>query len=186
VQGNKIGTNAPGTAAVADGTNGIDIKGSNNTVGGTAPGYGNTIAFNHADGVFVESGTGNAIRHNSIFANGGLGIRLSPGANNNQAAPVLTSARYSHFFFMHVLTVKGTLTGVPGSQVTLEFFANPAGDPEGKVFLGSLVVTIGPTGTVSYTFTLHTIAVSAGMLITATATHANNDTSEFSAGQTVM
>jgi parallel beta-helix repeat protein len=184
VQGNKIGTNAAGTAALANGTNGIDIQGSNNTIGGTAAGAGNTIAFNTANGVRVESGSGNAIRHNSIFANGGLGIRLDPGANNNQPAPVLTSARYSPF--MHVLRVKGTMTGVPGTRVTLEFFANLAGDPEGKVFLGSLVVTIGANGTVSFTFTLHTTAVSKGMLITATATDAANDTSEFSAGQTVM
>jgi hypothetical protein len=86
---------------------------------------------------------------------------------------------------MNVLTAGGTLAGVAGSQVTLEFFASPAGDPEGKVFLGSLVVTIGTNGTASFTFTLHTTAVSKGMLITATATDATNDTSEFSAGQTV-
>jgi hypothetical protein len=185
VQGNKIGTNVAGTGAVANGGSGVHILASNNTVGGTTAGAANTIAFNKADGVFVESGTGNAIRQNSIFANAGLGIRAAPGANNNQPAPTLSSATYNPFFFFQTLSVKGTMTGVPGSQVTLEFFANPAGDPEGKVFLGSLVVTIGPGGSVSFTFTLHTTAVSKGMLITATATDANNGTSQFSAGRKV-
>jgi hypothetical protein len=78
------------------------------------------------------------------------------------------------------------MTGVAGTQVTLEFFANPAGDPEGKVFLGSLVVTIGFGGSVSFTFTLQTTAVSPGMVLTATATDAGNDTSPFSAGRKVM
>jgi hypothetical protein len=41
---------------------------SGNTVGGT--GGGNVIAFNSLQGVFVSSGTGNAILSNSIFSNG--------------------------------------------------------------------------------------------------------------------
>jgi titin len=185
VQGNKIGTNAAGTAALPNGASGVHIiQSSNNTIGGTTAGAANTIAFNKADGVFVESGTGNAIRQNSIFANGSLGNRLGPGANNNQPAPSLTSARYDPFF-THVLTARGTVTGVAGSQVTLEFFASPAGDPEGKVYLGSLVVTIGANGTASFTFTLTTNKVSPGMVITATATDPTNGTSQFSAGRTV-
>ena len=70
--------------------------------------------------------------------------------------------------------------------MTLELFANPDGDPEGKVFLGSLVVTIGAGGSVSFTFTLHTTLVTPGMVITATATDAGNDTSQFSAGRWVI
>jgi titin len=183
VQGNMIGTNAAGTGAVANGLSGVHIFASNNTVGGTAAGAANTIAFNKAVGVFVDSGTGNAIRQNSIFANAGLGIRLNPGANNNQPAPTLSAARFIPF--VNLLTAQGTLTGVAGSQVTLEFFASPAGDPEGKVYLGSLVVTIGANGTARFTFTLQTNKVSPGMVITATATDATNGTSQFSAGRTV-
>jgi titin len=183
VQGNKIGTNAAGTGAVANGLSGVHIFASNNTVGGTAAGAANTIAFNKAVGVFVDSGTGNAIRQNSIFANAGLGIRLNPGANNNQPAPTLSAARFIPF--VNLLTAQGTLTGVAGSQVTLEFFASPAGDPEGKVYLGSLVVTIGANGTASFTFMLKTNKVSAGMVLTATATDPTNGTSEFSTGRTV-
>jgi len=50
IQGNFIGTNASGSAALPNGVNGIDIGGSaqsgNNTVGGTAPGAGNLISGN--------------------------------------------------------------------------------------------------------------------------------------------
>jgi titin len=184
VQGNQIGTKAAGTDALANGANGVLLLASNNTIGGTTAGAANTIAFNNGDGVFVESGSGNAIRRNSIFANSGLGIRLNPGANNNQPAPTLTSAMYNHF--SHFLTVRGTMTGAAGSQVTVEFFANPAGDPEGKTFLGSLVVTIVAGGKVNFTLMLKTKTLNPGTVITATATDAGNDTSEFSAGQKVM
>ena len=63
----------------------------------------NTIAFNRTDGVYVESGTSNGIRGNSIFSNTGLGIDLGPdgvtpndtgendtGGKNPQNFPVLT------------------------------------------------------------------------------------------------
>ena len=56
-------------------------------------------------GVFIGSGSGNAIRENSISANGALGIDLNPtgvnandpgdpdkGANLRQNYPVVTSA----------------------------------------------------------------------------------------------
>src|SRR5205085_3445929 len=52
VQGNYIGTNAAGTAALGNGRSGVLIdRGSNNTVGGTANDTGNLIAFNGGDGV---------------------------------------------------------------------------------------------------------------------------------------
>jgi hypothetical protein len=70
--------NADGTAALASGGNGITIDGLNNTVGGTGAGAGNIIAFNDNDGVFVGGhDSGNAIRHNSIFADAHLGSQTS-------------------------------------------------------------------------------------------------------------
>ena len=50
---------------------------SNNTIGGTTAGAGNTIANNNGVGVSVTgAGTGNGILGNSISANTGLGIDL--------------------------------------------------------------------------------------------------------------
>ena len=80
VQGNFIGTNAAGTAGIANSRQGvwIDNAAANNTIGGTAAGAGNTIAYNTLDGVALSSiaGTGNAVLGNAIFSNGGLGIDL--------------------------------------------------------------------------------------------------------------
>ena len=50
VEGNLIGTNAAGTAAVGNGDSGVLIDGgsANNTIGGTAIGAGNMISGNGA------------------------------------------------------------------------------------------------------------------------------------------
>src|SRR5205823_1727056 len=60
VQGNLIGTDATGTAPLGNGSDGVSISGqfigaSNNTIGGTAVGAGNTIAYNGHNGVTVGS-----------------------------------------------------------------------------------------------------------------------------------
>jgi hypothetical protein len=70
--GNYIGTNAAGTAAIGNGSDGVWITGApNNQVGGSGPGEGNVISGNGDDGVEV-SGTGaadNQIRGNYIGTN---------------------------------------------------------------------------------------------------------------------
>jgi len=150
----------------------------------------NTIAYNSGTGVTVGDGTGTAISRNSIFSNGGLGIDLGgdgvtpndpgdtdTGPNNLQNFPVLTSALVSS----GKLVVKGTIDTPNPETVVLEFFANavpvPGGDPsgygEGAVFLGS--ATAAPDGTFSAVLP----PVAPGTLISATATDAAGNTSEF-------
>jgi hypothetical protein len=180
VQGNLIGTDATGTRALGNAGNGVivsDVSSSNNTIGGTSPGAGNTIAFNGGDGVLVDTGTGNAILGNAIYANGNLGIELVRGGNHDQAAPVLTSATTDG---TSTTTITGTLTSTPTTTFTLEFFAD---DPSGvgQRFLGSVQVTTDADGHASFTVTF-AIAVDPGTMITATATDSANDTSLFSAG----
>src|SRR5262249_45948118 len=78
IQGNLIGTDSTGTNPVANGGAGVLISaGSANTIGGTTSGAANTIAFNGSSGVSVEAGNTNAVRENSIFSNGNLGILLN-------------------------------------------------------------------------------------------------------------
>ena len=48
----------------------VSNNASDNTIGGTVAGAGNTIAFNVLAGVSVESGTGDSILTNSIYSNG--------------------------------------------------------------------------------------------------------------------
>src|SRR5207302_4509909 len=78
VLGNYIGVAADGASPLGNGT-GIGIGTTNvpgpsgeppgNTIGGVEPGAGNIIAFNTSTGVTISSGSGNAVRGNSIFSN---------------------------------------------------------------------------------------------------------------------
>jgi hypothetical protein len=181
IQGNLIGTDINGTLPLGNGANGIHFTAGahNNTMGGTAPPARNTIAFNGNDGVLLQSGVGNAIRANSIFANAGLGIRLLDGANNNQPAPVLTSASSSRGF----LTIQGTLTAARLTTYTLEFFANMTADPsgfgQGERFLGFITVTTDASGHATFAAGFAS-DVQPGEFLSATATDPANNTSAFS------
>lgn len=68
IQGNFIGTNSAGSAAIPNGTNGVNISGSpqftNNVVGGSASGAGNVISGNPT-GVFLLA-PGNTVQGNLI------------------------------------------------------------------------------------------------------------------------
>jgi hypothetical protein len=71
VQGNRIGTDASGTADLGNTFNGVKVDdGSNNTIGGTASGAGNTISGNGSNGIKLDdAGTaGNRIEGNFIGA----------------------------------------------------------------------------------------------------------------------
>jgi CSLREA domain-containing protein len=191
VQGNLIGTAVNGTAALGNTSRGIYVSSSsNNTIGGTAVGAGNTIAFNGLQGVFISGGTGNAILGNSIHSNTNLGIDLSPsgvtpndtgdadtGANNLQNSPVLIAATSGS------TVITGTLNSTTATQLRVEFFASAAcdssGNGEGQIYLGTTNATTDGSGNASFAVTLITTA-SAGYAITATATDPNNNTSEFS------
>ncbi len=86
--GNDIGTNAAGTAAVANGQYGIDVAVSGATIGGTTTGAGNIISGNSDDGVDIDASClveGNDIGTNAAgtaaVANGQDGIYVDfPGA----------------------------------------------------------------------------------------------------------
>jgi titin len=182
IQANLIGTNAAGTAAFANGADGIQIQyGSNNTIGGTSPGQGNTIAYNAGDGVHLlaaYSTSSISILGNSIHDNAGPGIKLDNGSNNNQAAPGLTTALSG----LGITVVTGTITSAHSATVRVEFFANVAGDPEGRTLLGSCSVPTDAAGNGSFTAVL-SAAVPAGQnLVTATVTDPSGNTSQFSAG----
>lgn len=194
IQGNAIGTQADGRAALRNTSHGLFITASSsgNLIGGADPGSGNIIAFNGGAGVVVESGNRNGILANAIHSNEGLGIDLGgngvtrndpddrdTGANDLQNFPELIVAASSS----SRTTVRGRLTGAANATYTLEFFSNTNCDPsrfgEGESFAGTARVTTDTSGAVSFTVTL-TPALTAGRFLTATATDAANNTSEFS------
>jgi uncharacterized repeat protein (TIGR01451 family) len=195
VKGNRIGTGLNGTTAMANAGDGVVVlnSASNNTIGGAA-GEGNVIAFNSGVGVRVDTGTGNAILTNAIFANSGLGIDLSPagvtandagdgdsGANNLQNFPVLQTA---NGVAGGGTSVQGTLNSTASATFTIQFFANDtcdaSGNGEGQLFLGATTVTTNASGNATINATLAGAATT-GQFITATATDAAGNTSEFSA-----
>jgi hypothetical protein len=200
IQGNYIGTDGTGSAPIGNGLEGVLVESaSENIVGATAAGEAgakNTIAFNGDIGVRVD-GPGsikNAIRGNSIFSNGGLGIDLTPvagvtpndlgdgdtGSNNLQNFPVLISALSSG----SNTTIQGTLNSAAASGFRIELFSNTACDPsgngEGQAFIGFANLNTNAGGNGSFSLTVPTASL-IGPFITATATDVNGNTSEFSA-----
>ena len=136
---------------------------------------------------------------NDIYSNGGLGIDLGndgvtpnhtgdvAGPNDLQNFPVLTSAvEYNNQF-----TVQGTLSSDPNTTYRIAVFANttvpadPSGYGEGQRYLGSFSVTTDGAGNASFNQLLTNASVTAGEMISATATRLTaagqpTDTSEFS------
>jgi titin len=184
VQGNTIGSDITGTRSLGNEVGVLVNSGSNNTIGGTDAAAANTIVFNSQNGVLVYTGTGNAIRHNAIFASGSLGIRLANGGNHMQQFPDLTSATSDG----SVLTVAGTLQSTPNTTFDIELFANtvrnPTGFGEGERFLAAFQVTTDDDGAASFEVTLD-IDVPVGQFIAATATDPRGNTSQFSRSVTV-
>jgi len=193
VQGNFIGADLSGTANLGNAEHGVYFQNSStNTVGGSVAGAANLIAFNKLSGVFVESGANNLIRGNSIFNNTRLGIDLAPsgvspndsddsdsGANNLQNFPFVSVAVAN---FDGSTTISGAVITRPYAVVTIELFSNaicsPSGYGEGQTLIGATALAAGPTGSNRFTVTF-TNTVSIGRFISATATDADANTSEF-------
>ena len=100
-------------------------------------------------------------------------------ANAGQNFPIL-----SNVYSGTITRIRGTMDGKTGKTYTLQFFASPTGDSsgygEGQVFLGQTNLTLGSS--CSSNFTVYLPApIPTGWVLTATATDASNNTSEFSA-----
>jgi hypothetical protein len=108
----------------------------------------------------------------------GLGIDLRNGGNNDQAAPVITAVTTNG----GSTTIDGFLNSTASTSFRIELFSSPSPDPssfgEGKTFLGFTDVNTDGAG--HTTFSSSVPAVQAGQFVTATATSATGDTSEFS------
>jgi hypothetical protein len=202
IQGNYIGTDVAGTGNRGNSGHGVAIlNGSDsNAIGGTTAAAGNRIAFNGGDGVQVDNSRFNTIRRNSFFSNTGLGIDLLPfngvtfndggdsdnGANEELNFPIIDNASLAIFN----VAVSGEAR--PGATVELYISDGPAGvNGEGQTFFHSFIV--GATGTpgndptaVQFSIIVVNIfIVNPGDEITATATDAQGNTSEFAVNVTV-
>jgi len=202
IKGNLIGTDVTGTAPLSNLTNGITAGGSGATIGGTAPGDTNVIAFNGESGIRSNGAfsTNHTIRRNSIHSNGTLsspltgsiGIDLGPlgptpndpgdpdtGTNQLQNFPIITSVIVG----AGSTNVKGSLNSSASKSFDLDFFRNSACDPlghgEGQQLLGSTTVTTNASGNASFDLTF-AVSTATTEVLTSTATDDLGNTSEFS------
>jgi hypothetical protein len=210
VRSNRIGSDISGALPLPN-VRGVDIAmysfadlARNSRIGGTGPGEGNVIAYNLADGVAVNGSagvgaTGVNVSRNSIFANGELGINLisgfigypatvtlndlgdaDAGPNNLQNFPVLLAAVDNGAS----TTVTGTVDMASPTLATIEIYANDTPDPsgfgEGQTFVGSTT----PSAAGSFVASLPSGL--AGKVVTAVATDAAGNSSEFCSGIAVV
>jgi photosystem II stability/assembly factor-like uncharacterized protein len=124
VQGNYIGTDATGTRAMSNATNGIVVRGANHLIGGTVPGAGNVISGN-SFGIQI-TGTGNTVQGNLIGLNalgaGGVpnvftGIQIVDATNNIIGGVQNGAANKIAFNNGPGITVTGTRNSIRGNSV---------------------------------------------------------------------
>ena len=191
VAGNWIGTNSSGTS-LPDAQNGVDVANGaeNNQVGGSAA-LANMIIDNTGAGVAVTDAgtTGNSIRFDKIYNNGGLAIDLgdtgvqvnhagsTTGPNNLQNYTLITAATPGS-----TTIITGTLNSVASTTYTLDFYADTTPDitfyGPGEICLGSMSVSTNVSGIANFTASL-TAVTTTGEWVTATATDPSGNTSEF-------
>ena len=97
IQGNRIGTDAAGTALRGNGGDGIDVTGDAPTIGAASAAAANVIADSGADGVRLAGSDNAIVAGSSIHDNTGHGVSVdgvagdvatlgTPGAGVNQIA----------------------------------------------------------------------------------------------------
>ncbi len=163
VVSNRIGVLADGSAPAVTSSVGIEANATGSTIGISGGGGGNLIA--HAlYGINLPS---SGVQQNGLFGNTicacTVPIGRANGANNNQPAPVITSA---------------TLTLIQGTaQVgdAVEVFKAEPRSGQG----GSLIRLGEVTADASQHWSVNVAGISAGDYVTALATDASNNTSLF-------
>lgn len=206
-ENNFIGTSAALSQTLGNGGDGMRFVGAfdSNRIGGANSTIQNTIISNTGNGINLASenifSVANFIDRNRIFTNGGLGIDLGNdgitandncdaenGVNNLQNYPVIQSVVPTGTVFQ----VNGFLNSAPDQNYTIRFFGNHNADPsgfgEGRTFLGSTTVTTPAGCQVNFTTNLPLFPTGNGRCVSATATDAQGNTSEFSqcAGNTLI
>lgn len=177
---------------VDNGAGGVRISGNGNRIGGS-PEQANHFSGNAGPGLLIESGTGNAALFNTFVNNDSLAIDLGgdgvtendpadadSGANNLQNFPELSDAQP---LSEGGTLITGMLTSAPDATFTLQFFANTdchaSGHGEGERLLGAAEINTDGAGEASFSVTVAGV-VASGEFVTATATDAAGNTSEFS------
>ncbi len=201
---NRIGTDQSGAFDLGNYGAGIHLSGGSNS----SLIFRNVIGFTrpldppfNGSGVVVESGVENRITENVFRSNAGLAIDLGgdgPTPNDGGAAddadtgpndllnhPVVSQAS----LVGNTLTVSGSIDSNPNQDFTIEVFVREAGDDDqdARRFLGAQSLPTPASGQTPFSvdFILGPGDVDLGDVVVATATDADNNTSELSAGVVV-
>ena len=190
ISGSRIGTDLTGALDLGNGV-GVRVEATDTIIGTGITATGNDIAFNTSEGVLILDGTGNQIRGNRIYANGGLGIDLKgDGVTLNDAGDLDASPnRLQNFPLLESINARtGKLTGSLGSTSSTEFvievFSNEACDPsgygEGRQFVGKIEGVVTDQNGQAQFEAVNLDRARLRQFLTATATDPNGNTSEFS------
>ncbi|HEU4391510.1 MAG TPA: CSLREA domain-containing protein, partial [Blastocatellia bacterium] len=140
VQGNFIGTDITGTAPLPN-SDGIDVNGANNTVGGTAAGARNIISGNIGNGVFIffNEAVGNQLLGNLIGTDVNGVVKIPNGENGVEVVTAATTIGGTSIGARNIIS--GNLQyGVLISGNTGEF--NPISDSApGSLVVGNFIGT---------------------------------------------
>lgn len=215
VEGNFIGCNAPhGVVVSGASTDALEVRGNDirdsSDAGIAVSGVlgdviidSNLVSVNGGAGISVASDArGVHLRRNALEGNDGLGIDLvdagdpadgvtandpgdaDVGANDLQNFPVLDSALFNGTS----VAVEGYLDSVASADFRIEFYASDevdaSGHGEGARFLGELAVSTDAGGHANFSTSLSGIA--SDEWLSATATDASGNTSEFSAVRSIL
>ena len=171
-----------------NGVGGLRIASSGNVVGDSLE-TANRFENNGGPGIVVASGTGNSLLFNTFPGHGRTAIDLGDdgltpndagdadaGPNALQNFPALTNVLTGGS-----TTIQGTLDSTPNTSFTLQFFASDDSTTRAnEVFLGEAAVTTDADGIAAFDVVVDGTAA-IGQVVTATATDADSNTSEFSA-----
>ena len=192
IAGNRIGVGL-NNCAMPSGT-AIDVQSAASAgliIGGDTPAEQNIIGFNTGPGIRAFGDTSIFVRGNALFRNGGRPIDLhdagdndpgdiDEGANGLQNWPVLDAVAA----VPGATQVDGFLDSESGLTFELRFYASStcrAGlEGEGEIFLGADVATTAADGTVSFSALVDPVDLQRFPFVSATATHPDRGTSEFS------
>ena len=154
VQGNYIGTNSAGTAAIANFT-GVFTASSNNQIGGTSAGARNVISGNSNEGIFLN-GSSNAVQGNYIGLNAAgtaaiantYGVTVNSGSGNTIGG---TSAAVRNIISGNSqfgVNVQGNASGtiIQGNYIGTNVAGTAAIGNSVGVYLGSTATTGATVG----------------------------------------
>ena len=167
-----------------------------------AGGLGNIVAQSDSIGIVIADTTGTAVRGNSLFGNGIAGLRIDgpydgndegdtdEGINRGQNFPVIasvsgcddsgstTTVDVSYQVRSNADSANASNYGDEGLKV--DFYTTDTGEDQGRTYLGTDTYAAADAGSV-VTTTLSADGVSCSDAFVATATDADNNTSQFNA-----